>query len=1088
MTDELAVAATDTLEVLAEQVGRLQATHLMGLMVLVRQSTEASEWVAELDLELRALVGADEQQRREGQQKIWELTKALDAEKGQHEALLSRKRSLSTAVTALEQQRDDLLKREAQARAAFQRAHRAAGREHHGKVSAQRALERVRTATMMLQVQVQEVVAALGQVASEVDLAACPQCNNLPTSAIVEVDLGLPLDPTNVDTLTLLTAEATGVILPVDGSAGWQDSEANRDMIVQHLASVTGIEASRFRVVRIHRKGSDASALVLIDLQQRGTPPERGVGTFDPAESISRWSAARVLQRLWKLPLGAGGATFPNVNAKVMCWEGSDGSFTVTTRSRSGAGGDPELSMESEAGHGAKLLALKRVEDLVQSLLDRVACPLRAPGKHRSDTTQSDNSESEGVSQDDGCLWSIERDDIGNGYLQQMSGLDYFVCSDNQMTEEGDPHSNVAAQGELVMRDHRILYEVAAVESPVSLRGAEAQSGWIEQRLSGLTQSASNTPKAAATSGEETSGVIEEQALWVTFGADEDKSEGVQGPPKADDVGAGLELSAWSAQKLASEADELTNILDAASVRGAQVEVPGEGAGSAGEVGEGARQPTSHVIEEPCVIPSVAASAQHSRGASVPRSSSGAQSAAHVNAQPDALPPSPSRREGVDGEEAGWEPAKANNDMPTFLSSSWASALAFAGVSPMREGESAPAGFASGDAVSPYSSATSYYLPRPRLDVGEGSNGSGSTPLAAGLEGSPGDFWGVRAAVSAHTRPVLSGVGGGDCSLEAALSLQNGECNRGGVASTGSDAAVADLAAGSIASFNLNYSFDSSSSTEEQEEGDPLALLSFVTPISLLDGILSESHPQIPGAPRGGSVQRSSSNGSSTHASSDVSGKLLDSMLRKSDLNWMVRRNDGARPSLEAAASEGEHKDLLRAQDEKIEAERDEVIREGGSSGFTAQWTARQLLKNKKRVALKAAQTPSSIIEERDVERGDRVEAPRQELADSQAQGDEALPSHETGSSSQAGENAHGGTFLSQSVLTAWAQDSKRERERDINEGGSILAGGECSSHHGRAPRVRPIGQRWMPADVGGGVERYGTRERAGMPGCDRSA
>ena len=637
-TEQLVQAATATLEAVAEQVRKQHGLQQCRLQSLVTESKRAKQLLDDLDLDLHALIVEDEKLRREGRQKVWELSKSLEAEKGQHEALLSRKRSLSTAVSALEKQREELVKREAQANAAFQRARHAAGREHHGRVAVQGTLERVRTSVMMLQAQVHDALGTLRPVSREVRMAACLQGSDDPTSVVVELDVNALTGKAKSEKMlqpSVETAQTSPVLF------GWDAPELPKTEIVQHFVSRFNVGADRVHPVRI----SNGRALVLVDLQ-----PQTDQGAENAAQgrvdisgvegSDSTASAAQLLLSLWHPSDGADGEVqagqesrgegeeLGRIKTTMVCWEGHDGTFTLATRP--GARSLPAPGIRSEGmnggregerfrveglGQGEVMSRWRRVEALVKGLVTRVAHPVRP--EPLSFSVQSDMSESELQWQDD-----VEREMIEGVVFEPISALDYIICNDDRVIDDGTHNfSPCEAQGDLVLRDHRLPYDID-VDVDLSdgnpKRRDNAAGSWIERRLVGLPSS-SNTPKSAVEAGfcfgpEE--GVRESQIVgdggWERFGDDDENA--VVGVAEVA-ANRSNELSRYLAQDMVSGTDELTSILESAAARSARMREEGylaiSGQGKDVDDDQKTSLGSSHVIEEPCLIPSVSVSTQY---------------------------------------------------------------------------------------------------------------------------------------------------------------------------------------------------------------------------------------------------------------------------------------------------------------------------------------------------------------------------------------------------------------------------------------------------------------------------------------------
>jgi len=1081
------------------------------LQNLVEESAQAKEQLNDLDLNLQSMLWQDDTNKRDGQQKIWELTKSLQLEKAQHEALLSRKRSLSSAVEALEKQRDELGKREAQARAAFQRAHQAAGRESRGRIAASRALERVRTTAMMLQAQLHDVLKASRDVAHAVHVVACPQCASVPTAVVVELDLNASMSSSHADTLSALCMEAgTSPDVTEGASSGWQDTEAAKAEIVRHLTSLIAVEPGRLHVVRVNRNGR---ALVLVDMPPQANEVEEGRagnGAREAELQKERYdnaaSTAHVLRALWQpaqqdsrdLAAGEAEDKLGPSTTSMVCWEGPDGSFTVTTRPITSIGhglaereGDETAHLGSGNGNrrdaGATLSSLRRVEKLVKNVLDRVSRPLRPeplqlvmPGGRRSDATLSEASESEAVSQDEQYPWIVERDELGGGYVQRMSGLDYMVWNEHDGDEESVTPSALDAQGDLVIRDHRLPYDNvddADKSSAVFPRGRNnargAAGGWIERRLCGFSPTAGNTPQAAAweDSVSENGGLA-----WVSFGGEEDEAETAH----ANTTAAGTALGEWSALSLKSGAQELTDILDAAALRKGLVSQGNEGEQHDDNDDDLEHTGRSHVIEEPCLIPSISVSTHHRKGA-LPSSANHKEnmpvSASQHETSGDYLPPpvtlteidsdwtldakhktlparalSSSGMPAAQNGEGGQRKQDKPEDKPIYLSSSWAAALVFDPIesSPPRVQEAEPSDQAS-----------------------RCSRVHSSSLSAARQEDRPAGWTGLGIDVDRRT---VSGAG----------------------------------------SYGSVLGTDDDDDDNNEKKLDSRAMLSFIDPVSSIHDSWAEelfAATPVP-LPAGQRIPHSSSDGSV--GSSDLSTKLLDTMLKRSDLDWMVLPALDVCEESQDPDEDAAYEAMLRERSAEIqaelEAEREHVIREGGNHGstFTARLCARQVLRDRKRLS-QIKRSPNANRNGRAGEEEAQESEPRQ----GQGEGDGPENSHKDISVRDApqqrlspgGKEGGTGTFVSHHLLTSWTHVSEREgfrqQERESENGSAMgtvdqaeasardlsrrrdsassrsqesslsnsrgaggqdsAAGGAKSAARTRGPR--PIGAQWMPSE-----------------------
>ena len=291
---------------------------------------------------------------------------------------------------------------------------------------------------------------------------------------------------------------------------------------------------------------------------------------------------------------------------------------------------------------------------------------------------------------------------------------------------------------------------------------------------------------------------------------------------------------------------------------------------------------------------------------------------------------------------------------------------------------------------------------------------------------------------------------------------------------------------------------------DDEKKLDFQTMLSFIDPISSFYGTSGEdlfaARPMPP--PAGKGMPRLSSHGSGS--SSDLSTKLLDSMLKRSDLDWMVL------PALDVCEeSQGPDEDaayeaMLRERSAEIkaelEAEREVVIREGGSYTltFTAQQCARQVLRDRKRLSqLKrspnATKAGTTGEEESQVGKGREVH------------GEEGPDDSRNASQCTGGT----GTFMSHHLLTSWTHESERksspQTKARVSENGSAMGslnqaslnsphvsrGRDYSLSHsqefsssksrggseqtsavsgaesagGARTRSRPIGAQWMPGD-----------------------
>ena len=316
---------------------------------------------------------------------------------------------------------------------------------------------------MMLQAQLHDALKASKDVANAVHVVACPQCASVPTAVVLELDLNASLSSSHRDTLSALCAEVgAGLDIKEGTSSSWEDTEASKAEIVSRLSSLTAVEPRRLHVVRVNRNGR---ALVLLDMPPQATqvlngePLEEGKGAGAAGSQKERHdsvvSTAYVLRALLQPAQpdtrdpGDGGPEnkLCQFTTSMVCWEAPDGSFTVTTRPitslEQGLDGPAERRGDemARAGSGmnavSTLSSLRRVEKLVKNVLDRVSRPLRPEPLPLVMPMGSEASESEAVSQDEhGYPWTLERDEIGGGYVQRMSGLDYMVWNDHEGDEE----------------------------------------------------------------------------------------------------------------------------------------------------------------------------------------------------------------------------------------------------------------------------------------------------------------------------------------------------------------------------------------------------------------------------------------------------------------------------------------------------------------------------------------------------------------------------------------------------------------------------------------------------------------------------
>jgi hypothetical protein len=639
-----------------------------------------------------------------------------------------------------------------------------------------------------------------------------------------------------------------------------------------------------------------------------------------------------------------------------------------------------------------------------------------------------------------------------------------------------------------VIRDHRLHYDnVDEAEKSSALflqahgdsRGAAG--GWIERRLCGFSPTAVNSGQAAAAAWEVgVSGNGGQE--WVSFGRGED-DESVSTNTNA----AGTQLGEWSAHNLKSGAQELTDILDAAALRKAHMTSHGnEGKQHDDNDEDLVHTGRSHVIEEPCLIPSVSASTHHFKGAtpssathkSNKRSLQGSES--HLVTSDDDLPPPVSLTEvASDSTLEAWDPGRtllvrapssskkpvAQNgesaqgkekqaaDMPLYLSNSWAAALVFDPI------ESSP----------------------PVTMEAEPDQTWRSQRTHAVYPNDP-NYWDKNYPNRPHRYPVAkdgsaewSRVGSEEC-----RGLANGASSYGSV-------------------------LDDNDDDDDEKKLDFQTMLSFIDPISSIYGTSGEdlfaATPMLP--PAGKRMPRLSSHGSGS--SSDLSTKLLDSMLKRSDLDWMVL------PALDVCdESQGPDEDaayeaMLRERSAEIkaelEAEREVVIREGGSYTltFTAQQCARQVLRDRKRL-LQLKRSPNATRAGTTGEEESQLGEVQEVHGEEQGPDDCRKASQRTGGT---------GTFMSNHLLTSWTHESERKSSPQTktreSENGSAMGsvnqaslnspdvsrGRDCSLSHlqqssssksrggseqtsavsgaesagGARTRPRPIGAQWMPGD-----------------------
>ena len=602
-----------------------------------------------------------------------------------------------------------------------------------------------------------------------------------------------------------------------------------------------------------------------------------------------------------------------------------------------------------------------------------------------------------------------------------------------------------------------------------------AAGGWIERRLCGFSPTAVNSRQAAAAAwevGVSGNGCQE----WVSFGGGED-DESVSTNTNA----AGTQLGEWSAHNLKSGAQELTDILDAALRKAHMTSHGNEGKQHDDNDEDLVHTGRSHVIEEPCLIPSVSASTHHFKGAtpsSATHNRSLQGSASHLVTSDDDLPPpvsltevasdstlevrdrtlrvrAPSSSEkpvAQNGESAQGKEKQAA-DMPLYLSNSWAAALVFDPI------ESLPPGTMEAEPDQTWRSQRTHavYPHHP-------------------------NYWDKNYPNRPHRHPVAKD-GSAEWSrggIEECRGLANGASSYGSV-------------------------LDDNDDDDDEKKLDFQTMLSFFDPISSIYGTSGEdlfaATPMPP--PAGKGMPRLSSHGSGS--SSDLSTKLLDSMLKRSDLDWMVL------PALDVCEeSQGPDEDaayeaMLRERSAEIkaelEAEREVVIREGGSYTltFTAQQCARQVLRDRKRL-LQLKRSPNATRAGTTGEEKNQVGEGREVHGEEQGPDDCRKASQRTGGT---------GTFMSNHLLTSWTHESERKSSPQTktreSENGSAMGsvnqaslnspdvsrGRDCSLSHlqqssssksrggseqtsavsgavsagGATTRPRPIGAQWMPGD-----------------------
>ena len=639
-----------------------------------------------------------------------------------------------------------------------------------------------------------------------------------------------------------------------------------------------------------------------------------------------------------------------------------------------------------------------------------------------------------------------------------------------------------------MIRDHRQHYDNVDESEKSSAMILQAHGdcqghagGWIERRLCGFSPTAVNSRQAAADAwqgGVSGNGGQE----WVSFGGGED-DESVSTNTNA----AGTQLGEWSAHNLKSGAQELTSILDAAALRKAHMTSHGkEGKQHDDNDEDLVHTGRSHVIEEPCLIPSVSASTHHFKGAT-PSSATHKGSlhgpASHLVTSDDYLPPPGSLAEvasdstleasldrkllvraksssekplAQNGESAQGKEKQAA-DIPVYLSNSWAAALVFDPI------ESLPPGTvdAEPDQNWPSQRTHAVYPTDP-------------------------NYWDKNYPNRPH-RYTVAKEGSAECSrvwIEECRGLANG--------------------ASSV--------LDDNDDDDDEKKLDFQTMLSLIDPISSIYSSSGENlfaaTPMPP--PAGKGMPRLSSHGSGS--SSDLSTKLLDSMLKRSDLDWMVL------PALDVCEeSQGPDEDaayeaMLRERSAEIkaelEAEREVVIREGGSYTltFTAQQCARQVLRDRKRLS-QLKRSPNATRAGITGEEESQVGEGREVHSEEQGPDDSRNASHQ-----KLSPGGTTGTFMSHHLLTSWTHGSERKSSPQTkareSENGSVMSSvnqtslnspdvsrgqdthdsslshsqqssssksrrgseqtGAVSSTEsagGARRRPRPIGAQWMPGD-----------------------